>query len=207
MKATENEDMKRLINSRLWYTVNTKVGVQPLAKQSNISPQTFYNIRDNSRMPHTDTVLAIKKAVPELNMEILYSPDESLPMESLFDKAAPAGSGVRKDGVDWEAKYHDLESKVNGIVDTMTQKYNDLMDKFSLLENQKNFMEKVLRRVDPTLFSESDSQFTAIPMTRRLISMGRHDSPVTECKVIQHPATAQLASVRVLDSRVVRIGA
>ncbi len=107
------------------------------------------------------------------------------------------------DGIDWKARCIELEEKYDSAlteIKTWASKYEALVDKY------EKVVDKLMRKLDPS-FSESDSQFTAIPMTRRLISMGRHDSDVAECIVMTHPATAELASVRVLDSRVVRIGA
>jgi len=153
----------------------------------------YHNYKTGEAEPNTKTLALIATHYP-VNTDWLVAGIGSMLREE-------RDASVEGDGIDWKKRCLEMESKFNQVIAGMTERYDTLMSKYESL------LEKTVRKLDPTLFKESDSQFTAIPMTRRLISMGRHDSPVTECKVIQHPATAQLASVRVLDSRVVRIGA
>lgn len=98
---------------------------------------------------------------------------------------------VSGDGIDWKTRCLEMESKLNQVIATMTQKYDSLMNEYKAL------LEKTVRKLDPSLFSESDSQFTVFPTQRNLIGYGRQDN--AECIVRMHPATA--ANLRMLNSR------
>lgn len=95
------------------------------------------------------------------------------------------------DAIYWKHKYTEMEHKY----DKAMAEVKSLSAQLSQLLEMNGFFKKVIEKLDPTLFKESDSQTTVFPMPRTAIGFVQQ---ATEGKVLMHPATA--GQLRMLNS-------
>lgn len=150
---------------------------EPIAK--------FYKYRDGSAEPRDKLLRKMLEKMPDLSRDYLYEGRGPVRLQ----RQTVAATSATDDGIDWKGRFEALETKYTTLADD----YRTLMGKY------EKVLERLMRKLDPS-FNQSDSQLTALPVMRRLIDMGRHDSPLTECKVLAHPATVERGFVRMLNS-------
>ncbi|QKZ15145.1 hypothetical protein [Spirosoma sp. KUDC1026] len=83
----DNEEMQQMANARLWACIEEVGGITTIMDATGLSRQTLYGIKDNRSMPSGLTIGTIQRAVPELDVNLLYAEGKELS----WRKSQPAG--------------------------------------------------------------------------------------------------------------------
>lgn len=186
-----NEPLDQIADALREFFARTEGGYNAVAKAIDVNPQRLYYIISGRNKPTLETVLQILHKYPEeTKLHIAMGLGRSAPV--LADITAHAPLPPSEDAGYWRAKYYEVENKlanVEGQLKSFTAQIAQVLETNEVLK-------KLIHKLDPTLFKESDSQFTVYPMPRNLIGFVQQS---TDCIVRMHPATA--ANLRMLNSR------
>jgi hypothetical protein len=174
MKTNGNNDnLQRLMNAKLWECVDKNGRAQAIAKATGLSPQTFYNMRDNRTFPATPTIKALKRVVPKLSLDAIYSDKEGLewemPKSLMVTTPSPVlAVGLSPEGIDWKGRY---ESLYDQFIE-MQGNFNLAMEKVSHMTKTVGMFEYMLKKLDPS-FQVSSNHTTMMADFDNMIAVYR----------------------------------